>query len=116
MSDSHGAGKNDPATEHCTYCPKLCRHACPVAAADTREALVTQQKMQALGELDAERQAAPSSWFGSGQGADISGLTGLLANQGAALRVGQDAVSLVASGTQLKGFAGLSEGVSKLAF
>lgn len=72
--------------------------------------------MQALGELDAERQAAPSSWFGSGQGADISGLTGLLANQGAALRVGQDAVSLVASGTQLKGFAGLSEGVSTLAY
>ncbi|MCC6994842.1 MAG: (Fe-S)-binding protein [Deltaproteobacteria bacterium] len=56
MSDSHVAGKNDPATEHCTYCPKLCRHACPVAAADTREALVTQQKMQALGELRVGRR------------------------------------------------------------
>lgn len=72
-----------------------------------------QQLTQALGKLDAERQAAPS-WLGKGQGADLSGLSGLLSGHGAASRTGQDVVGLVTGGTQLKGFAGLREGVSKL--
>jgi Fe-S oxidoreductase len=32
--------------DYCTYCPKLCRHACPVSNAWPREALIPQQKMQ----------------------------------------------------------------------
>ncbi len=72
-----------------------------------------QQLTQALGKLDAERQAAPS-WLGKGQGADLSGLSSLLSGHGAASRTGQDVVGLVTGGTQLKGFAGLREGVSKL--
>ncbi len=72
-----------------------------------------QQLVHALGKLDAERQAAPS-WLGKGQGADLSGLSGLLSGHGAASRTGQDVVGLVTGGTQLKGFAGLREGVSKL--
>jgi Fe-S oxidoreductase len=35
----------------CTYCPKLCRHACPVSNAEPRETFIPQQKMQTLGFL-----------------------------------------------------------------
>lgn len=40
---------DDTAT--CTFCPKMCRHACPVGAATGRESLVPQAKMEALGGL-----------------------------------------------------------------
>jgi Fe-S oxidoreductase len=37
--------------EHCTFCPKLCRHACPVSEANGREAHIPREKMARLGRL-----------------------------------------------------------------
>ncbi|HET6613386.1 MAG TPA: (Fe-S)-binding protein [Kofleriaceae bacterium] len=37
--------------EHCSFCPKLCRHACPVSAATGREALTPQAKMERLNHI-----------------------------------------------------------------
>lgn len=37
--------------EYCTYCPKLCRHACPVSNATGQEAFIPQQKMEILNML-----------------------------------------------------------------
>jgi Fe-S oxidoreductase len=34
----------------CTYCPKLCRHTCPVGNAEARESVITQSKMM-MGDL-----------------------------------------------------------------
>ncbi len=48
------------ALELCTYCPKLCRHACPVANATGRETFTPQSKMQLLNML--RREAIP--WHG----------------------------------------------------
>ena len=71
-----------------------------------------QHLLQALNRLDAERQGA-AQWLGKGQGADLAGLVGLLSGNAAMLRTHGDAVGL-AAGTQLKGFAGLKEGVTAL--
>lgn len=72
-----------------------------------------QQLLNALKRLDAERQdVAP--WQGKGQGADLSGLDGLLSGNAALMRVQEGAVGLAAAGTQLKGFTGLREGVATL--
>lgn len=38
-------------TETCTYCPKLCRDACPVSNVEGNESLIPQQKMATLGEM-----------------------------------------------------------------
>lgn len=38
------------ATDLCTYCPRLCRHACPVGTASARESLTPRNKMLVLGE------------------------------------------------------------------
>lgn len=35
----------DKALQYCTYCPKLCRHTCPVGNAEARESVITQAKM-----------------------------------------------------------------------
>jgi VCBS repeat-containing protein len=68
----------------------------------------------ALNRLDAERQSAPA-WSHANQGADLSGLAGLMQGGVHGARGGVDAVSLACgSGTQLKAFAGLKEGVGKL--
>jgi VCBS repeat-containing protein len=68
----------------------------------------------ALNRLDAERQSAPA-WTHANQGADLSGLAGLMQGGVHGARGGVDAVSLVCgSGTQLRAFAGLKEGVGKL--
>ena len=67
---------------------------------------------KALNQLDAERQAAPA-WSNVNQGANLSALAGFLQG-GQAAGGGVDAVSLAASGTRLKGFSGLQEGVGKL--
>lgn len=72
-----------------------------------------QHLMTALSRLDAERQGA-GQWFGKGQGADISGLSGLLSSATGLQRVHADAVGLAAAGTELKGFAGLREGMTQL--
>ena len=37
--------------EYCTYCPKMCRHACPVSTASGRETLTPQAKMAGLNLL-----------------------------------------------------------------
>ena len=36
------------ALELCTYCPKLCRHTCPVGNAERREAVIPQAKMATI--------------------------------------------------------------------
>ncbi|MCC6749764.1 MAG: (Fe-S)-binding protein [Deltaproteobacteria bacterium] len=43
--------------EYCTYCPKLCRHACPVATSLGSETLVPQAKMELLNLM--RRNAIP---------------------------------------------------------
>ena len=43
--------------EYCTYCPKLCRHACPVAESTGSETLTPQSKMELLNML--RRGAVP---------------------------------------------------------
>jgi len=40
-----------PATARCTYCPKLCRPACPVSTAEGRETVTPWGKMRALDEV-----------------------------------------------------------------
>lgn len=43
----------DTATQiaMCTFCPKLCRHVCPVSNAEPRETLIPQAKVSLLGRL-----------------------------------------------------------------
>ncbi|MFN4264433.1 MAG: putative Ig domain-containing protein [Aquabacterium sp.] len=68
----------------------------------------------ALNRLDAERQGT-STWNNPNQGADISRLVGWLQGGSAISRSGVDSVSLACStGTDLKGFTGIQEGVGKL--
>jgi VCBS repeat-containing protein len=74
-----------------------------------------QHLLHALNRLDAERQGA-AQWLGKGQGADLPGLTGLLSGNAAMLRTHSDAVGLACSGTHLKGFSGLNEGMGKLSW
>jgi len=45
------------AQKQCTYCPRLCRHACPVETASGREALTPKFKMQTALELRENRRA-----------------------------------------------------------
>lgn len=68
---------------------------------------------QALAKLDAERHGA-QAWSGKGQGADLSGLLGILSGNTAMHRLEPDVIGLAAGGTQLKSFAGLRGGLSKL--
>lgn len=49
----------DKATAYCTYCPKLCRHSCPAAAAENRET-VTPWGMMRLLELVKNGTVDPS--------------------------------------------------------
>ncbi len=45
-------------TRLCTYCPKLCRPACPVSTAEGRETVTPWGKMRAMGELTRDAVAA----------------------------------------------------------
>ena len=36
---------------YCTYCPKLCRHACPVSTVEARETVIPQAKMATMRQL-----------------------------------------------------------------
>ena len=54
--DSTRFEAHDRAIRYCTFCPKLCRHACPVAHAEARET-VTPQAKQALAGLVRDGQA-----------------------------------------------------------
>lgn len=49
------------ATDLCTFCPRLCSHACPVSLHSGRETLTPQAKMATLGRLRARlAQVAPT--------------------------------------------------------
>lgn len=37
--------------DYCTFCPKMCRHACPVSTANGRESYIPQAKMDRLNQL-----------------------------------------------------------------
>ena len=37
--------------DNCTFCPKMCRHACPVSTASGRETHIPQAKMDQLNQL-----------------------------------------------------------------
>jgi Fe-S oxidoreductase len=41
----------DTSISYCTYCPKLCRHTCPVSNAEARETVTPQAKMATMGRL-----------------------------------------------------------------
>jgi VCBS repeat-containing protein len=70
----------------------------------------------ALNRLDAERQGAPA-WSQAHQGADLSGLVGWMQGGAHGARGGVDAVSLAcSSGTQLKAFTGIKEGMGNLSW
>lgn len=70
--------------------------------------------VKALDRLDHERQSA-IAWSHANQGADVSGLAGLMQGSALGARGGVDAISLAGGGgTQLKAFTGLSEGIGKL--
>ena len=43
--------------DYCTYCPKMCRHACPVSTTTGRETLIPQAKMDRLNQLRLGRAA-----------------------------------------------------------
>lgn len=52
-------GKHEPFSadsvsrqlDYCTYCPKMCRHSCPVSTASGRETYIPQVKMDRLNQL-----------------------------------------------------------------
>lgn len=43
--------------DNCTFCPKMCRHACPVSTASGRETFIPQAKMDRLNQLRLGRGA-----------------------------------------------------------
>src|SRR5258707_803206 len=43
--------------DYCTFCPKMCRHACPVSTASGRETYIPQVKMDRLNQLRLGRGA-----------------------------------------------------------
>ncbi|KAF4513784.1 UNVERIFIED_CONTAM: hypothetical protein B566_EDAN011705 [Ephemera danica] len=70
----------------------------------------------ALNRLDAERQSMPA-WHHPNQGADIKGLAGWIEGSGQGAGGGVDTVSLACgTGTHLKGFSGIREGMGKLSW
>lgn len=51
MSDPFSPSSVVRQLDDCTYCPKMCRHACPVSTASGRETHIPQAKMARLGQL-----------------------------------------------------------------
>ena len=54
MSSPEGPFSPESVTkqlDYCTYCPKMCRHACPVSTASGRETHIPQVKMDRLNQL-----------------------------------------------------------------
>lgn len=49
----------ETSLSYCTYCPKLCRHACPVALVDARETVTPQTLMATLSLLRSRRVDDP---------------------------------------------------------
>lgn len=58
MSDEpFSAGSVAKQLDYCTFCPKMCRHACPVSTASGREPHIPQAKMDRLNQLRLGRTA-----------------------------------------------------------
>jgi Fe-S oxidoreductase len=51
VSDPFSAEGVARQLDYCTYCPKMCRHLCPVSTASGRETLIPQAKMDRLNRL-----------------------------------------------------------------
>lgn len=49
--DPFSAGEVAKQLDYCTFCPKMCRHACPVSTASGRETHIPQVKMDRLNQL-----------------------------------------------------------------
>ncbi len=50
-SDPFSPGSVARQLDYCTFCPKMCRHACPVSTASGRETYIPQVKMDRLNQL-----------------------------------------------------------------
>lgn len=55
MSSPFSPASVSAQVDNCTYCPKLCRHSCPVSESSGREALIPREKMARLGRLQARQ-------------------------------------------------------------
>jgi Fe-S oxidoreductase len=55
--DPFSAGSVARQLDYCTFCPKMCRHACPVSTASGRETYIPQVKMDRLNQLRLGRGA-----------------------------------------------------------
>lgn len=51
MSASFSSSDVAKQLDYCTYCPKMCRHSCPVSTASGRETLIPQAKMDRLNQV-----------------------------------------------------------------
>jgi Fe-S oxidoreductase len=51
MSEPFSPGSVARQLDYCTFCPKMCRHACPVSTASGRETYIPQAKMDRLNQL-----------------------------------------------------------------
>ncbi len=51
MSEPFSPGSVATQLDNCTYCPKMCRHACPVSTASGRETYIPQAKMDRLNQI-----------------------------------------------------------------
>jgi dimethylglycine catabolism B len=59
--------------DDCTFCPKMCRHACPVSTASGRETHIPQAKMDQLNQLRLRRGDGPPSARANGPAGAASG-------------------------------------------
>jgi Fe-S oxidoreductase len=50
-SDPFSPGAVARQLDYCTFCPKMCRHACPVSTASGRETHIPQAKMDRLNQI-----------------------------------------------------------------
>lgn len=57
MPDSYSPDSVAKQLDYCTFCPKMCRHACPVSTASGRETYIPQVKMDRLNQLRLGRDA-----------------------------------------------------------
>jgi fumarate reductase (CoM/CoB) subunit B len=55
VSDRFAADDVAKQLDYCTFCPKMCRHACPVSTASGRETFIPQAKMDRLNWLRRDR-------------------------------------------------------------
>jgi Fe-S oxidoreductase len=91
----------ETSLSYCTYCPNLCRHACPVSNAEARETVVPRAKMVSLrrlrsGEVEPSVESTTPLYACTGCGActetclhQVSPATALFAGRAAAEREGK---------------------------